>query len=85
MDAVTRRTNAFIAELAAVLREMRQAQGLSLGELAVRSGLSQPSIGYIEQGARRPTLDSLSRLAIALGTSVGEIAAEAERRLTRKG
>ncbi len=83
MNPVTRQTNAFIGHLAAVLRELREKQGLSLSELAVRSGLSQPSIGYIEQGARRPTLDSLSRLAIALGTTVSAIAAAAEKRMTR--
>lgn len=80
MDPITRKTDAFIAALAAVLRELREAQGLSLGELAVRSGLTQPSIGYIEQGARRPSLDSLSRLSIGLGTTVSEITSVAEAR-----
>ena len=83
VDDVTRRTNAFINALATTLRECRESNGLSLSELAARSGLSQPSIGYIEKGERRPTLDSLSRLAIALGTSVSHISALAEGRLTK--
>lgn len=83
VDDITRRTNAFITALAATIRELREADGLSLNELATRSGLSQPSIGYIEKGERRPSLDSLSRLAIALGTSVSQLSALAEKRLPR--
>jgi transcriptional regulator with XRE-family HTH domain len=83
VDDITRQTEAFIASLAAVLHDLRKAKGLSLTELATKSGLSQPSIGYIEQGARRPTLDSLSRLAISLGTTVSAITAAAEKRMLR--
>jgi len=66
VDAVTRQTEAFVKALATVLRLAREDKGISKIELATRAGLSQPYIGYIEQGARCPTAESLKRLALAL-------------------
>lgn len=78
MDAVSRQTNAFVKALADALRASREEKGLSKNELAMRAGLSQPYIGYVEQGARCPTADSLMRLALALEIPLHQIISRAE-------
>lgn len=51
------------------LREARQAQGLSLAELAARtSSLSKSRISNYEQGIRRMGLEEAQELSTALGT-----------------
>jgi transcriptional regulator with XRE-family HTH domain len=51
------------------LRELREAAGLSQGELAARAGISQPRITEYERGRRSPTWESVVRLAMILGVS----------------
>ena len=67
-------------QVAQIVRQRREEKGLSQTELAARSGLSQPMIGFIEQQQRNPTLDALLRVAEALNISVSEIVLEAEKR-----
>ncbi|MBI3469228.1 MAG: helix-turn-helix transcriptional regulator [Planctomycetes bacterium] len=52
------------------LKSLREAAGLKQAELAHRAGLSVQAIAALEQGARRPTWQTVRRLAIAL--DVGE-------------
>lgn len=78
MDSVSRATDAFVKALARVLLSAREQRGLSQTELATKAGLSQPHIGYIEQGKRSPSVESLKRLAIALDTSATELVSSAE-------
>lgn len=67
-----------------VLREAREAAALSLGEVAARSGLNRQAITFIENGDRRPTTETLSRLAMALGMRPAEAWAKAEARIPAK-
>jgi transcriptional regulator with XRE-family HTH domain len=67
--------------LRTVLREARTAAALSLGEVAARSGLNRQAITFIETGERRPTSETLSRLAMALGLKPSEAWARAEARI----
>jgi transcriptional regulator with XRE-family HTH domain len=46
---------------------LRKKQGLSQTEVARRAGLKQPAIARLESGAVRPTLDTIRRVAQALG------------------
>lgn len=48
------------------LRRMREAQGISIEELAERSGLSFRGVVYIEHGKRNPSLATLLNLARGL-------------------
>jgi len=48
------------------VRRYRQERGLSLGELARRSGLSKQTLSKIEQGVGNPTVDTLTLLGTAL-------------------
>jgi len=67
--------------LAASLRALRMARGLSLSELARRSRLSKSLLSYIEAGTAHPSLEAIWRLAevlaVPLGTLIGEEVASA--------
>ena len=52
------------------IRELRDAQGLSLRALAGNCGLSINAISRIERDESSPTVSSLHRLATALGVSI---------------
>ncbi|MFF5668226.1 helix-turn-helix domain-containing protein [Streptomyces griseofuscus] len=51
------------------LRRLREAQGLTLEELADRSGMSFRGLVYIEHGRRNPSLTTLLNLARGLHVS----------------
>lgn len=57
------------------LRTFREAAGLTQLQLAERSGIHQTKISRIETGqVRRLTVESMRRLAQAVGVSIDEIA-----------
>lgn len=53
--------------------ERRKALNLTQGDLAERSGISQPEISRIESGKVNPTIGTLGRLADGLMARVGLI------------
>lgn len=55
------------------LRETRKRAGLTQAELAEKSGVAAISIHQYESGKRRPQLEQLGKIAIALQTTVFEI------------
>jgi len=57
-------------KVARALIRLRKKQGLSQSEVARRAGLKQPAIARLESGAVRPTLDTIQRVAHALGREV---------------
>ena len=57
------------AGLGPAIRARRHANGLTLVELADRSGLSQPFLSQVENGRARPSMSSLARVASALDTT----------------
>lgn len=60
------------------LRQLREAEGLSIEALATRSGVSRSSISLIERGGSSPTAVVLDKLSTALGATVAALfAAEA--------
>jgi transcriptional regulator with XRE-family HTH domain len=48
------------------LRAARDLRGWSQSELAARAGMPPSSIAHFEAGSRKPSFDTLRRLAIAL-------------------
>jgi transcriptional regulator with XRE-family HTH domain len=56
--------------LAARVRELRDAQGLSLDVLASRSGVSRSMISVLERGESSPTAVVLDKLAVGLGVTL---------------
>ena len=55
------------------IRELRQRNGLTTYELAKRSGILRPNISRIESGRHVPNVDTLDRLARALGVPPAEL------------
>jgi HTH-type transcriptional regulator/antitoxin HipB len=55
-----------IKDICDIIRSARKAKGLTQGELAKKSGLSQQSISFTEQGYVNISLKTLKKLADAL-------------------
>ncbi|WP_227982157.1 helix-turn-helix domain-containing protein [Nocardia spumae] len=55
------------ASVGARVRQLREAQGFSLSELARRSRVGKGSLSELESGQRNPTLETLYALTTALG------------------
>jgi DNA-binding XRE family transcriptional regulator len=49
------------------LRALRLAAGLTQAELARRTGIHRPNIARVEAGRHTPSLETLARLAAAIG------------------
>jgi len=76
------------ARLGRSVRAHREAAGLSLGSLALKSRLSKASVSTIEAGNGNPSLETLWRLACALALPLGSLLGAAEpprMRLIRAG
>jgi transcriptional regulator with XRE-family HTH domain len=65
-----------------LLKEERERRGLSKYAVAQDSGLSQPSIGYIEKGRRIPSLETVLRLARAINVDFAEIIKQAQKEIS---
>jgi len=64
-------------DFATTLRKLREAKGLTQGELGDRAGLHRVYVTKLETGAEtNPTLDTLKGLAKALGVPVTDLLAE---------
>lgn len=62
--------DAVSVDVSARLRELREAQGISMRTLASRSGLSANALSMIERGKTSPSVSTLYKLAGALGISI---------------
>lgn len=60
------------------IRELRQARGLTLEELADRAELSKSYLSRVETSGKAPPVSTLLALAQALGTTVGRLLGEEE-------
>jgi transcriptional regulator with XRE-family HTH domain len=61
--------------VAANLRRLRSARGLSTVELARRSGVARATLAQLEASRGNPTLETLYALANTLGVGLGEVIA----------
>ena len=57
-------------------RELRAAAGLTQAELARRTGIHRPNIARVEAGRHTPSLETLARLASAIGVPTTTVLAE---------
>lgn len=62
--------DAVSVNVAARLRELREARSISMRTLATRSGLSANALSMIERGKTSPSVSTLYKLADALGVSI---------------
>ena len=59
--------------LGRIIREKREAKGLTQAELAAKSGVDRNYIGMVERGERNPSYLSLHKIALGLGLSVNNL------------
>jgi transcriptional regulator with XRE-family HTH domain len=71
------------AQVAAIMRAEREKRGLSMNAVAERSGLSQPMISLVERRMRKPTLDTLLRMGVALEIDLVDVLQRAQRAAAR--
>jgi DNA-binding XRE family transcriptional regulator len=64
------------ARLGARLKELRLEAGLTQAELARRTGIHRPNIARVEAGRHTPSLETLSRLATAIGVPATRVLSE---------
>jgi DNA-binding XRE family transcriptional regulator len=55
------------------IRELRLAAGLTQAELARRTGIHRPNIARVEAGRHTPSLETLARLAAAIGVPTASV------------
>lgn len=60
-------------KLGARLRELRLAAGLTQAELARRTGIHRPNIARVEAGRHTPSLETLARIANAIGVPTTQV------------
>jgi predicted transcriptional regulator len=81
---VDRTPEAICSQVARLLKEERQKQGLSLNLLAEKAGLARQTVTFVEQELRTPTLDTLLRLTSGLGVDLEKIIARARKVVSSK-
>lgn len=59
--------------LGARIRHLRQAQGMTLRDLAARAGVTESFLSQLERGLASPSISTLRRLASSLGESIGSL------------
>ena len=63
----------YLAQVGQKIRELREARGLNLHELARLCGISAPALSLIETGKRDLRITSLHRIAGALRVPAGSL------------
>src|SRR5205807_3232130 len=62
-----------MVEIGPRTRALREGMGLSLRDLAVRSGVSAPMLSQVERGETTPTLAVAAKIATGLGLSLSQL------------
>lgn len=65
--------------LGRVLREKREAAGLTQEQLAFAADVHRTYVSMLERGIKSPTVDVLFRICDALDVQASEVIAEVER------
>ncbi len=61
-----------------MIRRLRKSQSLTFANLAEKTGLSLSFLSQVERGIINPSINSLRRIALALGTPVSHFFDETE-------
>jgi transcriptional regulator with XRE-family HTH domain len=60
------------------MRRLRQMQGLSQDQLAHLAGVHRTYVGAVERCEKNISIDSIEKLALALGCSISDLLRESE-------
>jgi len=55
------------------MKKLRLEKGMSQGDICRKLGVDRSYISNVESGKKNPTLSTITKLAKALGVSVGEL------------
>jgi transcriptional regulator with XRE-family HTH domain len=55
------------------LRRLRVARGISQDDLALSADIERAYVGHLERGGRNPTVDTLDKIAQALGVHISQL------------
>lgn len=67
------------SEVISLLRKRREEISMSMTQLAQKSGLSLSMISFVERELRKPTLETLFRIATALDVELGALIQRASK------
>jgi len=67
-----------VAEFGILIRALRVERGITQEELSYRAGVHRTYIGMIERGEKNVTLESIKKIAKALGISMTNIFSKLE-------
>ena len=73
MIAYARMTESAIAAVGPRVKALREAEGMSLRDLAERSGVSAPMLSQVERGETSPTLHVAARIASGLQLRLSQL------------
>jgi transcriptional regulator with XRE-family HTH domain len=79
VPAGMRRSDQPQPELGEAIRQLRQKRGITQEDLAHEAGITTGTLSLIERGQANPTWNTVKALAVALGTSMGELGKLADR------
>lgn len=65
-------------EIGRAILEIRKERGLKQEGVALEAGTNTGHLSRIEQGVRRPSLEMLEKIALAMGVSVTDVVSRAE-------
>jgi len=65
------------------IKARRDALGMSIRELAKRSGVTHPTLVYLERDERNPTRRTLEKVSMALGLSLADLLDDEKARLAK--
>ena len=60
-------------EIGERLRHVRKSKNISIYRISMETGISQSHISDLEQGRRKPSVETLSRLVVPLGITLSEL------------
>lgn len=55
------------------IRELRNEQHMSQEELSFKAGISPAHLGQIERALKNPTVDTVAKIAVALGIPISDL------------
>lgn len=67
------KTSVVHQKIAEKIRKIRKDRNISQEELAFKAGLNRAYVEYIERGERKPSVDTLAKLAKALKVKLSEL------------
>jgi len=82
---MARETSAVQKDMGRRMRELRRERGLTQEAFAEKLGMLAPNYARIEQGRMNVTIDTIVRIANALGVAVAELFKRPTTRAARPG